>query len=588
MGRYEEGYHIRFAMPQKSVAEIIVDTLQAAGVKRVFGVVGDSLNGITDVIRTRDGIEFVAVRHEEGGAFAAGAEAHLTGDLAVCAGSCGPGNTHLINGLYDCHRSRVPVLAIAAQIPSIEVGSGYFQETHPERLFQECSHYCEVIAVPDQAVRVIESAVTTALGLGGVAVVIIPGDVAYLKTEAPAVRLPTLHRRSALVSSESDIGQAAALLNDCQKITILAGIGCAGAHAELLEVAGALQAPVVHALRGKEFVEPDNPYDVGLTGLLGMPAGYHALMDADAVLMLGTDFPYRQFYPDDARVVQVDNRPAHIGRRTRVEVGLAGDVAATLRELLPHLHLKSDAGHLQTAQERHRKDDEYLAELATGEAGAPELHPQHVVRLLDELAAEDAIFTCDVGTPTIWAARYLHMNGRRRLMGSFVHGSMAGALSQGYGAALAYPGRQVIALCGDGGFAMLLSELLTVRQHKVPVKIIVFNNSALGFVELEMKAAGMLEYGTDLDNPNFGALAEAAGLKGYRVSDPGRLESVLREALAHPGPVVVDAVVRRQELSIPPTIEAKQAAGFGLYALKALMDGRGTELLEVAKTNLFR
>ncbi|MGI4884400.1 MAG: ubiquinone-dependent pyruvate dehydrogenase [Janthinobacterium lividum] len=575
-------------MSQKSVAEIIVDTLQAAGVKRVFGVVGDSLNGITDVLRARDGIEFVAVRHEEGGAFAAGAEAQLTGDLAVCAGSCGPGNTHLINGLYDCHRSRVPVLAIAAQVPSVEIGTGYFQETHPERLFQECSHYCEVIAMPDQAVRMIESAVTAALSLGGVAVVVIPGDVAYLKTDAPDVRLPTLRRRSALVPSEADIRQAAELLNDCKKITILAGIGCADAHAELLQVAEALQAPVVHALRGKESVEPNNPYDVGLSGLLGMPAGYHALMDADALLMLGTDFPYRQFYPDDARVVQVDNRPAHLGRRTRVEVGLAGDVAATLRELLPHLIAKDDADHLKTAQERHRKDDEHLAELATGDAGAPELHPQHVARLLSEIAAEDAIFTCDVGTPTIWAARYLRMNGRRRLVGSFVHGSMAGALSQAYGAALAYPGRQVVALCGDGGFAMLLSELLTVRQHKIPVKIIIFNNSALGFVELEMKAAGTLEYGTELDNPNFGALAEAAGIKGYRVSDPGQLESVLREALAHPGPVVVDAVVRRQELSMPPTIEAKQAAGFGLYALKALMDGRGGELLEVAKTNLFR
>lgn len=483
-------------MSQKTVAEIIVDTLQAAGVKRVFGVVGDSLNGITDVLRARDGIEFVAVRHEEGGAFAAGAEAHLTGDLAVCAGSCGPGNTHLVNGLYDCHRSRVPVLAIAAQIPSVEIGTGYFQETHPERLFLECSHYCQVVAVPEQAVRMVESAVTAALSLGGVAVLVIPGDVAYLKTDAPEVRLPTLRRRSALVPSAADIAQAAALLNDCQKVTILAGIGCADAHAELLQVAGALQAPVVHALRGKDVVEPDNPYDVGLTGLLGMPAGYHALMDADAILMLGTDFPYRQFFPDDARVVQVDKRPEHLGRRTRVEVGLAGDVAATLRELLPHLIAKDDADHLKTAQERHRKDDEHLAELATGAAGAPELHPQHVARLLNEIAAEDAIFTCDVGTPTIWAARYLRMNGRRRLLGSFVHGSMAGALSQGYGAALACPGRQVVALCGDGGFAMLLSELLTVRQHKVPVKIIIFNNSALGFVELEMKAMGTLEYGT--------------------------------------------------------------------------------------------
>ncbi|GAB3576933.1 ubiquinone-dependent pyruvate dehydrogenase [Hymenobacter daeguensis] len=574
-------------MPKKSVAEIIVDTLQAAGVRRVFGVVGDSLNGITDVIRTREGIEFIGVRHEEGGAFAAGAEAHLTGDLAVCAGSCGPGNTHLINGLYDCHRSRVPVLALAAQIPSMEIGSSFFQETHPERLFQECSHYCELISVPEQAVRVIESAVAAALGQGGVAVVIVPGDVAYLETEAPEVRLPTRRRQGLLRPAEADIRQAAQLLNDCGKVTILAGIGCAEAHAELLQAAEALQAPVVHALRGKEFVEPNNPYDVGMSGLLGMPAGYHALMDADAILMLGTDFPYRQFFPEQARVVQVDTRPQNIGRRTRVEIGLSGDVAETLRLLLPHLNAK-DGDHLKEARERHRADDAHLAELATGEAGDTSLHPPHVARLLNELAAENAIFTCDVGTPTIWASRYLRMNGRRRLVGSFVHGSMANALSQAYGAALAFPDQQVVALCGDGGFAMLLSELLTVRQHKIPVKIIIFNNSALSFVELEMKAAGIIDYGTELDNPDFGAMANAIGIKGFRVSDPANLESVLREALAHPGPVVVDAVVKRQELSMPPSIEAKQAAGFSLYALKALMNGKGSELLEVAKTNLFR
>ena len=575
-------------MPTQTVSEIIVNTLVAAGVKRVFGVVGDSLNGITDAIRVTEGIEFIAVRHEEGGAFAAGAEAHLTGDLAVCAGSCGPGNTHLINGLYDCHRSRVPVLALAAQIPSVEIGTGYFQETHPERLFQECSHYCESISVPGQAVRVIESAIAAALGQGGVAVVVLPGDVAMMPAEAPVPRLPTRGRRSALRPAEADIRQAADLFNACEKVTILAGIGCAEAHAELLQVAEKLQAPVVHALRGKEYVEPNNPYDVGLTGLLGMPAGYHALMDADAILMLGTDFPYRQFYPENARVVQVDTRPENIGRRTRVEIGLPGDVAETLRLLLPHLTPKADSDHLREAQQRHRDDTDHLAELATGDPGDTSLHPQHVARLVSELAAEDAIFTCDVGTPTIWAARYLQMNGRRRLIGSFVHGSMASALSQGYGAALTHPGRQVVALCGDGGLAMLLSELLTVRQHKIPVKIIVFNNSALGFVELEMKAAGVLEYGTELDNPSFAALAEAVGIKGYRVSDPGQLESVLREALAHPGPVLVDAVVKRQELSMPPTIDRHQVAGFGLYALKALMNGRGSELLEVAKTNLFR
>jgi pyruvate dehydrogenase (quinone) len=575
-------------MSQKTVSDIIVDTLQAAGVRRVFGLVGDSLNGITDAIRTREGMEFVQVRHEEAGAFAAGAEGQLTGDLAVCAGSCGPGNTHLINGLFDCHRSRVPVLAIAAQIPSVEIGTGYFQETHPERIFRECSHYCEVISVPDQAVRVIEGAIQAAIGQRGVAVVVLPGDISHLKAEAPEPRLPTLRRVGTLHPAEADVQAAARLLNECGKVAILAGIGCAGAHAELLQVAEALKAPVVHALRGKDVVEPNNPYDVGLTGLLGLPAAYHAIMDADAILMLGTDFPYRQFYPENARVVQVDTRAEHIGRRTRVEVGLPGDVAVTLQMLLPHLTPKADRAFLDEALERHREDNEHLAELATGDAGDTSLHPQHVARLLSELASEDAIFTCDVGTPTIWAARYLKMNGKRRLLGSFVHGSMANSLSQGIGAQLSYPGRQVIAMCGDGGFAMLLSELLTLRQLQPAVKVIIFNNSAYGFVELEMKAAGTLEYGTELNNPDFAALAEAAGIKGLRVQDPGQLEAVLAEALAYPGPVVVDAIVKRQELSMPPTIEREQAVGFGLYALKAMMNGRGTELVELAKTNLFR
>jgi pyruvate dehydrogenase (quinone) len=575
-------------MANKTVAEIIIDTLQAAGVKRVYGLVGDSLNGLTDTIRTREGIEFIQVRHEEAGAFAAGAEARMTGSLAVCAGSCGPGNTHLLNGLYDCHRSRMPVLALAAQIPSIEIGTGYFQETHPERTFQECSHYCEVIATPEQAVRMVESAIQTSLGLGGVSVLVIPGDVLHLKAEAPEPRIPALGHASALVPASTKIAEAARLLNECEKVTILAGIGCDSAHAQLLQAAQALQAPVVHALRGKECVEPNNPYDVGLTGLLGMPAGYHALMDADGILMLGTDFPYRQFFPENARVVQVDKHAEHLGRRTRVEVGLHGNVIETLEQLLPQLRTRSNAKHLQTAQQRHRDDEAHLAELATGDAGDTSLHPQHVARLLDELGAHDAVYTCDVGTPTIWAARYLHMNGHRRLLGSFIHGSMANALSQAIGIQLASPGRQVIAMCGDGGFAMLLSELLTLRQLKVPVKVIIFDNSAYGFVELEMKAAGTLEYGTTLDNPDFGKLAEAAGVKGYRVSDPAQLESVLREALAHDGPVVVDAVVKRQELSIPPTIDRHQVTGFGLYALKALVDGRGGELLEMAKANLTR
>jgi pyruvate dehydrogenase (quinone) len=575
-------------MAKKTVSEIIVDTLIAAGVTRVYGVVGDSLNGITDVIRQREGIEWIHVRNEEAGAFAAGAEAHVTGALAVCAGSCGPGNTHLLNGLYDCHRSRVPVLALAAQIPSVEIGSQYFQETHPEVTFKECSAYCELIAHPDQTVRCTEIAIQTALTQRGVAVLVVPGDISHQQAEAPEPRLPVLRSSSTLVPGMEELRAAADLLNTSDKVTIMAGAGCAQAHAELLQVAEMLGAPVVHALRGKEYVEPNNPYDVGMTGLLGFTSGYDALMDADAMLMLGTDFPYTQFLPQEVRTVQIDLRGEHIGRRARVEVGLVGDVAATIQALLPLLNHKSDRAHLTTALDNYREAREALDELAIGEPGDTSMHPQYVARLLNEQAAEDAIFTCDVGTPTIWAARYLRFNGRRRLVGSFNHGSMANAMPQALGAQLACPGRQVIALAGDGGFAMLMGELLTLKQLKTPVKVVIFNNNSLAFVELEMKASGILQYGTELENPNFAALAEAAGIRGIRVSDPAELPAAIAEMLAHPGPVILDAVVKRTELSMPPTIQKEQVLGFSLYTLKAIMSGRGDEVLELAKTNLLR
>ncbi|OON69052.1 ubiquinone-dependent pyruvate dehydrogenase [Hymenobacter sp. CRA2] len=578
-------------MAKTTVAEMTVDTLVAAGVRRIYGVVGDSLNAITDVIsRRQDDIQWVPVRHEESGAFAAGAEAHLTGTLAVCAGSCGPGNTHLINGLYDCHRSRVPVLAIAAQIPTGEIGSGYFQETHPTRIFQECSCYCEEIVHPDQMPRVLEIAIQTALTQRGVAVVIIPGDFGHVEVPALKPALPVLNRSALLVPADTDVRQAAAMLNGAEKVTILGGAGCAGAHSELLEVAEALKAPIVHALRGKEFIEYDNPYDVGMTGLLGYASGYHAIKDCEVLLMLGTDFPYRQFLPaDDAtKVIQVDIRGEHIGRRTRVAFGLIGDVGATLRALLPQLQVKTDRAHLDKALAHYRDSRENLDDLATGTPGKTPIHPQYLARTINELATSDAIFTCDVGTPTVWAARYLHLNGRRRLIGSFNHGSMANAMPQALGAQLTHPERQVIALCGDGGFAMLMGDFLTLRQLRTPVKIVIFNNSSLGFVELEMKAAGLLEYGTELQNPNFAAMAEAAGVRGIRIEDPGELPAQLREALAHDGPVVVDVVVNRAELSMPPTIDRKQAMGFSLYMVKAIMNGRGDEVLDLATSNLLR
>lgn len=572
----------------KTVAEVFIETLVKAGIKRVYGVAGDSLNGLTDTIRKSKEIEWLHVRHEEVAAFAAGAEAHLTSELAVCAGSCGPGNLHLINGLYDCHRSRVPVLAIAAQIPSSEIGSGYFQETHPEQLFRDCSHYCELVSQPGQMPRVLGIAMRTAIAKRGVSVVVIPGDVALRDCPWPALSLGIEDCAPSICPSDNELGKAAEILNKARKVAILGGAGCAGAHAELLAMAGQLKAPIVHALRGKEFIEYDNPYDVGMTGLLGFSSGYHAMMNCDVLLMLGTDFPYQQFYPKNAKIIQVDRLGEQIGRRTPVDLGLIGNVKETLNALTPLIENKSDRSFLDTCLGHYKEARKGLDDLASEEPGKSPMHPQFVARVLDELAAEDAVFTCDVGTPTVWAARYLKMNGKRRLLGSFIHGSMANALPQAIGVQATYPDRQVISLSGDGGLSMLLGDLLTLRQLKLPVKLVVFNNSALGFVELEMKAAGLVDYGTELLNPNFAKLAESTGVFASRVDKPEDLRPALAAALAYDGPALVEVLVHRQELSMPPTISPDQVWGFSLYMIRAVLSGRGDEVIDLAKTNLLR
>jgi len=575
-------------MATKTVSDLLVETLAAAGVERIYGVSGDSLNGITESIRKQTQIRWIHMRHEEAAAFAAGAEAHLTGRLAVCAGSCGPGNLHLINGLYDCHRSRVPVLAIAAQILSSEIGSGYFQETKPEHVFAQCSHYCETISHPEQMPRVLEIGIQTALSRGGVSVVAIPGDVGLRDAVEEGPRLHFPPPNPTVCPSEEEIEKLASMLNGSKKITILGGAGCAGAHTELIELAGKLNAPIVHAMRGKEFIEYDNPYDVGMTGLLGFSSGYRAMMGCEVLLMLGTDFPYQQFYPKDAKIVQIDIRGEQLGRRTKVDYGFIGDTKTTLRALLPKLKQSEDDDHLKDSLEHYEKAKKGLDDQATDGSGKKPIHPQFVVRVLDELAAEDAIFSCDVGTPTIWAARYLTMNGKRRLLGSFNHGSMANALPQAIGVQVSHPERQVVSLSGDGGLAMLLGDLLSLHQLKAPVKIIVFKNDSLAFVELEMKAAGIVDFGTDLTNPNFAKLAEAAGLLGLTAETPDEVRPMIVQALQHDGPALVEVLVSRHELSMPPTITFDQAKGFGLFALRAVLSGRGDEVVDLAKVNLLR
>jgi pyruvate dehydrogenase (quinone) len=574
---------------KKTIADSVIEALLNAGVTRIYGIVGDSLNALLDSIRRSGKIEWIHVRHEEVAAFAAGADAAVSGSVAVCAGSSGPGNMHLLNGLYDCHRNGVPVLAIAAHIPSDEMGSEYFQATRPEQLFKDCSHYCEVVTTARQMPRSIVMALQNAVSQSGVSVLVLPGDVAGLEADQHPVPEHVIHVSEPVVRpSDKELEKLAAYLNNGKRITLLCGAGCRGAHAELMMLCEKLQSPMVIALRGKEYLEYDNPYSVGLTGLIGFSSGYHAMMDCDVLLMLGTDFPYRQFYPQDAVILQVDLKPEHLGRRTPLTYGLCGDVRLTVQALLPFLQETHDPRHLEKSVSHYAKVRKDLDSHAIGKPGRKPIHPQYLTKVLSDAANEDAIFTCDVGTPTLWAARYLRMNGQRRLLGSFNHGTMANALPQAIGAQISQNGRQVISMSGDGGLSMLMGDLLTLRQNKLPVKVVVFNNAALSFVELEMKAAGYLETGTLLDNPNFASVAQAMGIEGIRVEDPGELEDAVQRAFAHNGPVLLDVLVNRQELALPPRITLQQAHGFTLWMMKAVLNNRADELIELAKTNLLR
>jgi pyruvate dehydrogenase (quinone) len=572
-----------------TVADHVISALRISGVRRVYGLPGDSLNGFTDAIRRSGEITWEHVRHEETAAFAAAADAALTGQLAVCAGSCGPGNLHLVNGLFDAQRSRVPVLAIAAHIPRTEIGSDYFQETHPQELFRECSVYRELVSMPEMLPRILDMAMRAAIEERGVAVVVIPGEIFLQKAEESGyLSRPITRTRSVVRPDDESLRRAADILNAAQAVTILGGAGTEGAHAELIQAASSLNAPIVHALRGKDFIEYDNPFDVGMTGLLGFASGYKAIKEADALLMLGTDFPYQQFYPDNAKVIQVDIRGRNLGRRTPIELGLVGTVKDTLTALQPLLREKEQRDHLDRSLRHYAKTRKTLDELAVNDRDRTPIRPEYVAGLANQLATDDAVFTVDVGSPVVWAARYLTMNGRRRLVGSFNHGTMANALPHAIGAQTAYRDRQVIALAGDGGLTMLFGELVTLSQNRLPVKVIVFNNSSLNFVELEMKAAGIVTFGTDLVNPNFADVAQALGIFGRRVEQPADLQQAMADAFAHDGPALIDVVTARQELSIPPAITVEQAKGFSLYAIRTILAGRGEELLDLITTNVAR
>ena len=569
-----------------SVAEQMVRMLRDAGVRRIYGIVGDSLNPIVDAVRRTEGIDWVHVRHEETAAFAAAAEAQVTGELAVCAGSCGPGNLHLINGLYDAHRSGAPVLAIASHIPSAQIGTDFFQETHPDQLFRECSHYCELVSQAEQMPRALRIAMQTAVGRRGVSVLAIPGDVAERRSPVNGAPRLNLVTPSPVVPPAAQVAELAELLNSADRVMIFAGAGCAGAHDEVMALAEALKAPVGHSLGGKEWIQYDNPYDVGMSGLLGYGACYDAMHAADRIVLLGTDFPYDHYLPQ-ARTVQIDHNAAVLGRRTPLDLAVHGDVKQTVEALLPLLDKKTDRSFLDGMLREHTKQLEKVVDAYTTRIDQrTPIHPEYAADLLDELAADDAVFTVDTGMGNVWAARYLTPNGRRRVIGSFRHGSMANALPQAIGAALAQPGRQVVTISGDGGLAMLMGDLLTLSAYDVPVKVVVFNNASLGMVKLEMLVDGLPDYQTDHAPVNFSAIAAACGVRSTRVEDPAEIAGALRAAFAHPGPALVELVTDPNAMSMPPKITGEMVRGFALAASKTVLNGGVGKMLEMARSNI--
>lgn len=578
-------------MARSTFAQLLVAQLRDLGVERIYGVVGDSLNPVVDAVRTTEGIQWVHVRNEEAGAFAAGAEARLTGKLAVCAGSCGPGNTHMIQGLYDAHRDNAPVLAIASHIPSEKIGTGFFQETHPERLFQECSHFCEMVNSGPHGATMLHIAIQTAIAKSGVSVLVLPGDVADEGVDAPLTRdLAT--ELGAVQPAAGPVGRLAELIDEADTVMLFAGAGVRGAREEVLALAERVKAPIGHAFGGKEWMQYDNPYDVGMSGLLGYGACYEAMHEADLVILLGTDFPYSEFLPREngkgaPRIVQIDADASRLGRRVGLDLAVHGDVALTLQAVLPLLTSTKGHRYLHRQLKAHHKAlSGVVAAYTKNVERMTPIHPEFVAATLDELADDDAVFTVDTGMCNVWGARYITPNGKRRVFGSWHHGTMANALPQAIGASKAFPGRQVISMSGDGGLGMLMGELLTVKLHELDTKILVFNNSSLGMVKLEMLVEGLPDHGTDHEAVDYAAIAEGVGIGAVRITDPKKLKKQLAAALATPGPVLIDVVTDPDALSMPPKITAQQIRGFATASTKVVLGGGVGRMVDMAASNL--
>ena len=569
----------------KKIAEQLIDTLVKSGVERIYAVTGDSLNEVNEAVRKNDQIKWIHVRHEETGAYAAAAEAQLTGRPGCCAGSSGPGHIHLINGLYDAHRSGAPVIAIASTIPTGEFGTEYFQETNTIKLFNDCSYYNEVATTPTQFPRMLQSAIQTAVTRKGVSVIGLPGDLA--KASAVTVDSSVINYPAPpeVCPSEEDLAQLADMLNKHTRITLFCGIGCRGAHEEVIALSEKLNAPVVYTFKGKMEVQYENPYEVGMTGLLGMPSGYYSMHEAEVLLMLGTDFPYSAFLPDDIKIAQIDIKPERLGRRAKVDIGLCGDVKLSIQSLLRMLNPKTDDSFLLKQLKRYEGVKKDLAAYTEDKGDVNKIHPEYVMSEIDKLSSDDAVFTVDTGMTCVWGARYLQATGKRHMLGSFNHGSMANALPQAIGAALAYPDRQVVALCGDGGLSMTLGDLETVVQYKLPIKIIVFNNRSLGMVKLEMEVDGLPDWQTNMLNPDFAQVAEAMGMAGFNVSDPEEVLTTLLNAFELDGPVLVNIMTDPNALAMPPKIEFGQMVGFAQSMYKLLINGRSQEVIDTINSN---
>jgi pyruvate dehydrogenase (quinone) len=569
----------------KRVADLLVDTLQAADVKTCYGIVGDTLNRIAHAI-DQSQIEWVHVRHEEAGAFAAGAEAQFTGRLTACAGTCGPGSLHFINGLYEANRNRAPVILIATQIMRQDLGFESIQEIDFNDVFKGCSVYCETILTPEQARRKTVAACQAALTKRGVAVLVVPVDVANAAShdEPPYA----VHARRPLIRpNDADLDEIAAILNKSEAITIYAGAGCAGAHDEVVATAARLKAPMAHTSRGKDFLEYDNPHNVGMTGIIGGAAGYHAILDCEVLLLLGADFAWTQFYPDKAKIIQIDADPTHIGRRHPVTIGAVGDIKTSLEALLPRLEPHEDSSFLTINVERHQRDvSSAKAETVSGPDSA--ISGTYLTKIINKHAAEDALFAADDGTAAVWMLRHIDTGGKRRTFASLLHGTMASGMGSALGLQKCQPGRQVICLAGDGGFTMLLGDLLTTVQEKLPIKIVVYDNGKLGFVDIEQKAAGLIPVYTDLKNPDFGAVAQAMGLWGRSVSKAAQLEESVQSWLAQPGPALLDVKVKPMQLVMPPSplVAPEAVVGMAVYSARAMLHGKGRDVWEMMVENI--